>query len=196
LYFYHTLKHFNMKNVFILLLLAAGFASCNNADNGSSNDKEATNKALVQRFYDEVVNAHNPNLIDSFCHAEFTDHDPSPGHSGKGSADLKANFTELFASFPDVRMTTDFMVANGDTVAVYMTLTGTNSGAMGNMPATNKQITIKGIDIVALRDGKATDRWGVFDNMTMMAQMGMMGGAAPADSSNMPAPADTTKKTL
>jgi hypothetical protein len=67
-------------------------------------------------------------------------------------------------------------------------MTGTNSGPMGNMPATNKKINIKGIDIVALKDGKATQRWGYFDNMAMMMQMGMMpGGGAP------PPPADSPK---
>jgi steroid delta-isomerase-like uncharacterized protein len=185
-----------MRTAFILLLLAVGFSSCNNSgeDSSSSNDKEATNKALVQRFYDEVVNAHNTGAIDSFCHPEFTDHDPGQGHSGKGAADLKTNFTELFTGFPDVRATTHFMVADGDTVVVYMTMAGTNTGAMGPMPATNKQMSIKGIDIVVLKDGKATDRWGVFDNMTMMAQLGMMGGGAPADSGKAPGTPDTTKR--
>jgi predicted ester cyclase len=180
-----------MKRLSILMLLAVSISSCNNGGNDSSNDKEAANKAKVQRFYDEVINGHNANAIDSFCHTDFTDHDPGQGHTGKGIDDLKANFNEMFAGLPDVRATTNLMIASGDTVVTYMTMTGTNTGPMGPMPATNKQINIKGIDIVVLKDGKATDRWGIFDNMTMMAQMGMMGGGAPADSSK-PANGDTT----
>jgi steroid delta-isomerase-like uncharacterized protein len=175
-----------MKKIFLLFALAGIISSCMN--NNSSNNKAAANKAGMQRFYDEVINAHNPAMIDSFCTADFIDNNPEKGHSGKGLDDAKASFKEWFTSMPDVHVSADFMVAEGDTVVAMVTMTGTNSGPMGNMPATNKKINIKGIDIVALKDGKATQRWGYFDNMAMMMQMGMMpGGGAP------PPPADSPK---
>jgi len=71
-------------------------------------------------------------------------------------------------------MTTNFMVAEDDMVVSHITMTGTNSSPMGNMPATNKQVNIEGIDIVKIRDGKASERWGFFDSVKMLAQLGIM----------------------
>jgi predicted ester cyclase len=53
-------------------------------------------------------------------------------------------------------------------------MTGTNSGPMGGMPASNKPVSVDGIDIIVVKDGKAVERWGIFDNMKMMQDMGMM----------------------
>jgi predicted ester cyclase len=53
---------------------------------------------------------------------------------------------------------------------------------MGNMPATNKSFRINGIDIIVVKDGKATERWGIFDDMSLMGQLG---GGAPADASKV-----------
>jgi steroid delta-isomerase-like uncharacterized protein len=169
-----------MKKLIYIVVIAVMAASCNMPNNTGSMKAEA-NKAKTQRFYDEVINAHNVAAIDSFCSADFVDHNPDQGHTGKGIEELRSTFKEFFASFPDVHMTTNFMIAQGDTVMAYITMTGTNSGAMGNMPATNKQVSIDGIDVIAIKDGKAVERWGMFDNMKMMGELGMMPppGAAP-----------------
>jgi predicted ester cyclase len=175
-----------MKKIFLLFAAAALIVSC--MPNNASNKKEADNKAKFQRFYDEVINAHNPNAVDSFCTADFTDHQPSPGHTGKGLDDLKAEFKDFFTAFPDIHMKTEMMVADGDTVMALITMTGTNSGAIGpNMPATNKQINVQGMDVIVIKDGKASDRWGFNEEGKMMQQMGMMPqqGGAPMDSSKM-----------
>ena len=138
--------------------------------------KEEENKAKTQRFYDEVMNAHNVAGIKSFCTADIIDHNPSPGHTGKGLDDMTTELNEMFTGFPDARVKVDFMVAEGDLVVAYLTMTGTNSGPFQNNPATNKPVKFNGIDIVRIKDGKATERWGVFDNFSMLAQLGMMGG--------------------
>lgn len=134
------------------------------------------NKALTQRFYDEVMNAHNSGKIKSFCTDDFTDHNPSPGHTGKGLDDLTAQLQEMLTAFPDLHIKTDFMVAEEDRVVAYLTMTGTNSGPFANMPATNKSVKFNGVDIVHIKNGKAVERWGVFDDLSMMTQLGMMGG--------------------
>jgi predicted ester cyclase len=171
-----------MKKIFLLVAVVGMLSSCMN-NNTATNNKAAASKAKVQRFYDEVIIAHNTAMIDSFCTAEFVDHNPDQGHSGKGIDDLKASFKDFFTAFPDAHVTPNIVVAEGDTVMALLTMTGTNSGPMGPMPATNKQISIQGTDILIIKDGKATDRWGVFDNMAMMTQMGMMPapGAPAAD---------------
>jgi steroid delta-isomerase-like uncharacterized protein len=166
-------KTTHMKNLIYILVLAVGFASCNMADK-TADMKTASMKEHVQKFYDQVFNAHNVDMVDSFVTADFTDHNPDQGHSGKGIDDLKTSLKEFFAAFPDIHITPNFMVAEGDKITVHMTMTGTNSGAMMGMPATNKQVNVDGVDILTIKDGKATERWGYFDTMKFMMQMGMM----------------------
>jgi steroid delta-isomerase-like uncharacterized protein len=162
-----------MKNFIYIIAVAVMAASCNSPEH-ADNSKADANKARVQRFYDEVFNAHNIAMIDSFCTPDFVDHNPDPPHTGQGIEDLKATFTDFFTGFPDIHVTVNFMIAQGDTVMAHVTMAGTNSGAMGSMPATNKQVSINGIDIISLKDGKAVERWGIFDNVKMMEQLGVM----------------------
>ncbi len=159
--------------VFFLMLAVINY-SCNNSTSNSMSDHSEANKAKTQQFYDEVINAHNTAMIDSFCTKDFVDHNPDQGHSGKGIDDLKAQFTQMFAAFPDAKVNVDFIVAKGDTVTSHLTMSGTNTGSMGAMAATNKSFKITGIDIIVIKDGKATERWGEFDNMSMMTQLGML----------------------
>ena len=176
-----------MKKVFLLLAVAGMFAACNMP---MKNDNSAANKAKVMRFYDEVFNAHNTALLDSFVTADFVDHTPDPGHTGKGMDDLKSGFHDFFTAFPDIHVTPEILLASGDTIASKVQITGTNTGpgAMGpNFPATNKKVDVNMIEILIIKDGKATDRWGYFDQMKWMEQLGLGGPGAGA-------PMDTTKK--
>ena len=175
-----------MKNLIYIFVVAVTAVCCNTATNSGGGTNTEANKARVQAFYDQVINAHNVDAIDSFCNADFVDHNPDQGHSGKGIDDLKASFKEFFAGYPDIHAATDFMVAEGDTVVAHLTMTGTNSGPMGGMPATNKQSKVDLIDIIVLKDGKASERWGIFDRMSVMEQLGLM--------PRPPAPKDTTAK--
>ncbi len=180
-----------MKNAIFIIATALLAVSCNAPDN-SATMKEDANRAKMQRFYDEVFNAHNPNAIDSFCTTAFVDHMPDPGTDGKGIEVTKTSFKNFFAGFPDIHVTTHFIVAHGDTVTSYINMTGTNSGPMMGMAATNKKVDVDAIDIVVLKDGKATDRWGYSDAMKMMQQLGLMPAPGAAPDTAMK-PAETKK---
>jgi predicted ester cyclase len=171
-----------MKKLFYVTILAGAMASCSNP---GMKDNASANKEKVQQFYNDVINAHNPEALGTYCVADFVDHNPDPGHTGKGMEDLKTSFKDWFVSTPDVHVTPKFMVAHGDTVVSYITMTGTNSGPMGNMPATNKQFTMDGIDVVVIKDGKAVERYGIFDGMKMMEQLGMMNMGPQSEASKM-----------
>ena len=136
--------------------------------------KTDENKAMAQRFYSEVINSHNVGGVKSFVTTDFIDHNPNPGHTGKGMDDLAAQLSEMFTAVPDFHITADFMIAEEDTVVAYLTMTGTNTGPYGKLPASNKPVKINGIDIVHIKDGKATERWGVFDDLSFMTQIGVV----------------------
>ncbi len=86
----------------------------------------------------------------------------------------KQALTMWRAAFPDLTVTAEEMIAEGDKVAVRTVVRGTNSGEFMGMPATGKQVTMTGIEILRIADGKVVERWGELDMMGMMQQLGVI----------------------
>jgi len=170
-----------MKKLFYLFVVVTLFiTSC--MKNETQNDQSAGKKERMQAFYDQVMNAHNVAMLDSFTSADFNDHQADP-HYPKGMDGLRAAFTDFFNAYPDLHVKTNFMMASGDTVMAHVTMTGTNSGSMMGMPPTNKQINIDGVDIVVIKDGKAVEHWGYQEENKMMTQRGLMPPMGPGPDS-------------
>ncbi len=167
-----------MKKLLYLFVASIIILSCTKNEK-NNNVIQTANVAKVQDFYDQVMNAHNLSLIDSFCTADFIDHQADP-HYPAGINGVKAAFGDYFTAFPDMHIKTNFIKGWGDTVITHFSMTGTNSGSFMGMPATNKQIKVDGVDLLLIKDGKAIEHWGYQEDMKMMAQLGM-GQGPPAD---------------
>ena len=73
------------------------------------------------------------------------------------------------------RFTSEYMIAEGDRVLSYNTITGTHRNAFMGIPATGKKFEATAADICAFdADGKISAHWGVFDSMSLMQQLGAM----------------------
>ena len=176
-----------MRYLLSALAIAFLFSSCTNQSKSMRKDEKAKNTTGITTFYDQVMNAHNPAMVDSFCTADFVEHSPDPGFTPDRDG-LKKDLASLFAAFPDFHIQSNFMMADSDMVTAQFTATGTNSGTFMGMPATGKKINIDGIDIIRFKNGKAADHWGYVDQMKMMSQLGMM--------PPMGAGADSTKRKM
>jgi steroid delta-isomerase-like uncharacterized protein len=133
------------------------------------------NKAATRRIYD-IINSGDLSGVDDVIAADAVDHEAPPGVSERGSAALRA-FVEIFrGAFPDLRVTIDDMITEGDRVAVRSTATGTHKGDFQGIPPTGKQFTVGGIDIVRFAGGKAVEHRGAFDNMALLQQLGVAPG--------------------
>ena len=129
------------------------------------------NVAKARRFMDEVFNKGSMKAADEFMSASFVEHDPFPGQ-GPGVEGFKQGVSAIREAFPDLRTVIDDIFADGEKVVIRSTMKGSHRGTFMNMPASGKQIDVKGIDIVRMSNGKAVEHWGLFDSLTMMQQMG------------------------
>lgn len=138
------------------------------------------NKALAQQLYD-AFNADDWNKVGTVIDANFVDHNPEPGQE-PGIEGLKKMFAGYRAAFPDMKMTVNHMLADGDMVVAHITVTMTNTGSFMGMPPTGKSVTMEGYDMLRFENGKGVEHWGIFDMASMMQQLGMMPppGGAPA----------------
>ena len=66
------------------------------------------------------------------------------------------------------------MIAEGDKVAYVSTISGTQTGPMGGLPASGKDFTLVNIIIQRLEDGKIAETWVSWDNVAMLTQLGFM----------------------
>ena len=101
------------------------------------------------------------------------EHQVFPGLPAAGPEAIREAFTMFGAAFPDLRVTLDDVIAEGDQVGVRVTMSGTQQGEFMGMPPTNKGIKIQVIDIIEWHDGKQTAHWGVTGQGAMMEQLGL-----------------------
>jgi predicted ester cyclase len=130
------------------------------------------NKALMRRFYEEVFNQKNTAAIDEFIDPHGVDHSAPPGTPG-GIEGQKQLIGMYLTAFPDVHLTVEDMIAEGDTVVARLTARGTHQGAYMGIPPTGKQVTVTAIDINRMAGGKSVEHWLEMDNLGMLQQLGV-----------------------
>jgi len=139
-----------------------------------NNDLEK-NKAIVQRYVDEIQNAHSLDGIDSIFAEDFVDHMASSGGLFVGGMDgLKRGYATFLDVFPNLHVTVEAMIAGGDKVVAYKTLTGTHSGPHLGIPATNKRVQYQIISIYSIKNEKIAGYWGLQNEMSLMRQFGVI----------------------
>jgi steroid delta-isomerase-like uncharacterized protein len=135
-------------------------------------------KDLTRRFY-EGVNTGNLGVIDELVADDVVEHEEFPGIEPNKEG-VKQFFGMLRSAFPDMRFETHEMVADDDLVSLRSTFTGTQQGEFMGIPPTGKRVEVQLFDLVRVRDGQATEHWGLMDAMTMMQQLGAVPEQAPA----------------
>lgn len=134
-------------------------------------------KEMAERWYSEVMSEGKTEVIDELCAPDFVDHDPLPGTTAD-LAGLKDFVAQIRAAFPDMQVTADDIVAEGDRLAVRSTLRGTHEGDFMGIPGSGKKVEVSNYDFVRFENDQAAEHWGVIDSAALMEQIGM----APAGS--------------
>jgi steroid delta-isomerase-like uncharacterized protein len=163
-----------MKTRYAIYVVVASvllLSSCQKPDPEAAT--RAKNKAAMQAINDAFASG-NVDALDKYIAADYVEHSPDPMMKGTGLAALKSMASMMHTMYPDMKSTIDFMIAEGDLVTAHFTMTGTNSGSVEGMPATNKTINVEGVDIARFKEGVGVEHWGYFDVMKMMQQLGMM----------------------
>ncbi|HKV59025.1 MAG TPA: ester cyclase [Ktedonobacteraceae bacterium] len=139
------------------------------------------NKVRVRQLYEEVFNNKNLAAIDDYFAANVIDHSLPPGAPG-GIEGVKLTIGMFAGAFPDMHITVEDLIAEGDRVMARWTLRGTHQGASLGMPPTGKQFSIPGVSIVRLSGGKSVEQWVIHDQFGMLQQLGLIPAPAQAAS--------------
>lgn len=131
------------------------------------------NKAVIRRFVEEVQNQRNWDVYDELNDPSFVNLSSPPGIPSDREGG-KMYLGGMLAAFPDARITIDDMIAEGDQVATKKTFIGTHSAALGDLPATNRAVTLQFVDIMRLRNGRIVEHWLSMDQLSFMQQLGVI----------------------
>jgi steroid delta-isomerase-like uncharacterized protein len=137
---------------------------------------EAENRALFERYFDQVANKDNLDLADEIFASDYQHHDPANPDPRPmiGAQAVKDHLTSLKGAFPDLIFDIDDIVTEGDGIVVRWTARGTNTGDYFGMPATGKSIEITGMNTWVTRDGMAIEGWVNRDDMGLLQQLGVI----------------------
>lgn len=127
------------------------------------------NKLLVRHSV-EQYNRQNYDVFDEEFAEDAIDH--SPFGETKGPEGLKEGLKALHTAFPDLEITIDDLIAEGDTVAVRSTHRGTHEGGFMGIEPTGKQIEVENMVFARFEDGKVVERWIQADMFGLMQQLG------------------------
>ena len=130
------------------------------------------NKALAQRFYEEVFNKKNLDAIEELCAPDLVDHNAMPGQA-PGTKGLKDAFATFFRGLPDLRITIQELVAERDIVVARFSGTATHTGELMGAAPTGKTVTMRGMDMIRIKSGKATEVWHEGDDAVVLMQLGV-----------------------
>ncbi len=129
------------------------------------------NKQAQSRF-GEAINSGNLEKLRDLVSQDVKDHDPAP-NQGPGPQGYIDFFSTMRNAFPDMKVDVETLVAAEDKVSFAYTLTGTHNGDFMGVPATNKKIKARGMQISRFRDGKMVERWGSSDELGILKQIGV-----------------------
>jgi ketosteroid isomerase-like protein len=132
------------------------------------------NKAVVQRLFDAI----NTGSLDELRHVvapDVVDHNAVIFMQPDGPGGVEDGIRMLLQGFPDLRLTTQELLADGDQVVARFTLSGTNTGDYRGLPApTNQHFESEAIAILRVADGRVTELRGTADRLGMLTQLGIL----------------------
>ena len=131
----------------------------------------ATNKAIVRRYVEQILNKKRHDLVEEFLteNIEFHGSGIPPGLEV-----VKQWFTTYSTAFPDGRTIIEDVVAEDDRVVARTTFNGTHQAEIEGISATGKKVSVPGIIIFRLDNGKIAEGWLLNDNLSLMRQLGVI----------------------
>ena len=127
------------------------------------------NKAIVRRFYDQVWNQANYWTADDLVAPEYVRHAPQPI---KGRDGIRHVVEGVRAAFPDLYISIEDLIADGDRVAVRWHAYGTHNGDFRGISPTGRPVQIVGITLSRFHNAQIVEEWSQWDILGLLQQIG------------------------
>ena len=129
------------------------------------------NKAIVRRLFEEPWKG-NLKVVDELIDRKYVGYDPSNPEPLRGPDGFKEFVSAYREAYPDVRITVNDQIAEGDKVATRWTGRGKHDGELMGISPTGKQVTVSGLTFSRLENGTVIEEYTNWDTFGMMQQLG------------------------
>lgn len=129
------------------------------------------NKAIARRLYEEVWNERKIEIIDKLLSPSHALHEPNAADSQIGPQAYKATVMRFLAGFPDLNFSIQDVISENNKLVVSWVLSGTHQGDFYGVAATNKKVSVEGITIHQIENGKILDSYASWDRLGLMRQL-------------------------
>jgi steroid delta-isomerase-like uncharacterized protein len=139
-----------------------------------STAQATSNRATFRHFHDAVNSGDMDlisNVIDEVFEPDVQIRTPLPVEA-TGAQALKQVWATLLLAYPDLHVTVEDLIAEGDKLVCRNVVTGTHHGEYMGIPPTGKSVTYNEIFIVRFEGGRIAETWGVVDVLSQMKQLG------------------------
>lgn len=180
--------------VLLVCFALASVLGC--ADSVTQSDPATTPiKEKVRNLYG-VIQAGNVNDLAMFVASDVVDHNLLPTIKTTGLDAAMEKMTIFRTAFPDLKITVEDIVAEGDKATARITTTGTHRGEFLGVAATNKKFEISGVETIRFSEGKVVEVWGQADLLTMMTHLGLAPSQFPVNFGERKATTESKPATL
>src|ERR1035438_2590907 len=131
---------------------------------------EQENKLLARRLLEEVGNTGAVDRLPEFIASDCR----MPQTNMQGLAWFREHLLTFHRCYPDMVITVDGQVAEGDTVVTWWTMRGTHSGDWGGVRATHKPILLSGVNVQKIRDGRIVEHLGGSNSLEALLELGVV----------------------
>ncbi len=132
------------------------------------------NKALIRYLFDEVWNKGNLAAAEEVASPTWVAHGNLPGQEMPGLQGVRRFISLYRTAFPDMQLTIEDQIAEGDKVVTRWTASATHSGPLMGIAPTGKRVTVSGIGIHRIARGQIVEQWGIDDTLGLMQQLGVV----------------------
>jgi len=154
--------------------IIVAFSGCENQEKSEAQELLAIaekNKDFINVYTEDFWNTHNIDAFDIYYASDFVVHFAD---GDMNREQYKGLCQAYFAAFPDLTITTDDLVAEGEKVTKIWTANCTHKGEFMGIPATGNEVVVKGIEVFHIVDGKIVELWASMDNLGMLQQLGVI----------------------
>jgi steroid delta-isomerase-like uncharacterized protein len=130
------------------------------------------NTTIVREFIDALFTKGDLGSVDRYLAEDFVDHDPPLGLPG-GRESIRTAGAMMRTACPDWHSDLELLVADDDLVVERFTASGTHRGELMGVAATGRTLSLPGINIFRIRDGRIVERWGRLDELGLLRQLGL-----------------------
>jgi steroid delta-isomerase-like uncharacterized protein len=130
-------------------------------------------REVIRRLYEEAWNERRLEVVDQLFSKSHALNSPNASGPAVGPTAYKNQVASFVAGFPDLRIVVEEIISENDKIVVSWILAGTHKGEFLGIAPTNHKVSITGITIHQIVDGKILDSQAAWDAISLFQQLGV-----------------------